>query len=130
MLDTPILDEVCAAALRLAATERPPGTPLTTGRVLAALVRTDITNDWQRIWLYTGDPVALGLAEASDGPASSAPQRWGGVPLSDRLAGALWLLNRIGEAYWLFPCLAARSRSRCWRIRPAAPPARCCARGR
>ncbi len=103
MLDTPILDEVCAAALRLAATERPPGTPLTTGRVLAALVRTDITNDWQRIWLYTGDPVALGLAEASDGPASSAPQRWGGVPLSDRLAGALWLLNRIGEAYWLFP---------------------------
>lgn len=107
MLDDLILSETVVSAMRLAATERPAGQPLTTGRVLAALARVDMTNDWQRIWLETGDPQLLGLATAAD-PATGLqvtrePERWQGVPLSGSLANALTSLHRICRAYRLVP---------------------------
>ena len=112
MLDSRILSEANVAAMRLAATERPAAHPLTTGRVLSALMRVDIANDWQRIWLYTGDPMLLGLADVPDAPVGRGqvgpepyrePERWEGVPLSDALANALRLLSRICDTYRLVP---------------------------
>ena len=119
MLYSRILSEANVAAMRLAATERPANHPLTTGRVLSALMRVDIANDWQRIWLYTGDPMLLGLADVPDvpdvpdapvsrGPVGPEavyrePERWEGVVLSDALANALKLLSRICDAYRLVP---------------------------
>ena len=125
MSDGPVLSEVVIAAFQLAAKERPPGFPLATGRVLAALSRVDIANDWQRISLYTGDPLQMGLAEALDDPyrtdpATSRPARpiggwedgvralnslprWEGVPISERLAVALALVGRVCDAYRLGP---------------------------
>ena len=113
MLDNCILSEVNAATMRLAATERPVSYPLTTGRVLSALIRLDVANDWQRIWLHTGDPMFFGLADAPDEPLSLGavglepvgrkPERWESVPLSDSLAKALSLLSRICDAYRLVP---------------------------
>ena len=125
MSDGPVLSEVVIAAFRLAANERPPGFPLATGRVLAALSRVDMGNDWQRISLYTGDPLETGLAEALDGPygtdpATSRPASpiggfadgvralnslpsWEGVPISERLAGALALVGQVCDAYRLGP---------------------------
>ena len=105
--------ETVIAALRLAAAERPTGAPLTTGRVLSALARVDMTNDWQRIWLHTGDPVLTDVANApdpADAPLSrSWPQavrdcpQWEGVPVSGCLACALTLLKRICARYRLVP---------------------------
>ena len=125
MSDCPVLSEVVIAAFRLAANERPPGFPLTTGRVLAALSRVDMGNDWQRISLYTGDPQQTGLAEALDGPYGTDPATshraspiegwadgvralnslpsWEGVPISERLAVALALVGRVCDAYRLGP---------------------------
>lgn len=107
MLDDLILSETVVSAMRLAATERPAGQPLTTGRVLAALARVDMTNDWQRIWLHTGEPQLLGLAAAADPatglPGTREPERWEGVPLSGSLAKALTSLRRICRAYRLVP---------------------------
>src|SRR5271169_4079263 len=113
MGEGPFFGETVMAALRLAAAERPTGAPLTTGRVLSALARVDMTNDWQRIWLHTGDPVLTDLADAPD-PAdaplpASGPQavrdgrQWEGVPVSGCLARALTLLKRICARYRLVP---------------------------
>lgn len=55
-MDQPILTEAATAALRLAATQRPPGGNLTTGRVFAAMARIDAANQWDRLWLHTGEP--------------------------------------------------------------------------
>jgi hypothetical protein len=125
MSDGPVLSDVVVAAFQFAARERPPGFPLTTGRVLAALSRVDMASDWQRIWLHTGDPAQSGLAESPDdpyrtGPAASIPPtpaegwadgvralnslpKWEGVPTSERLAAALALAGRIGDAYRMGP---------------------------
>jgi len=103
MLEIPMLAEVPAAALRLAAGELPSGSSLTTGRVLAALSRTDLTGDWQRIWLHTGDPLGIGLAEEPDDFGDSPAQSLEGVPLSGRLADSMRLLYRITSAYRLEP---------------------------
>ncbi|HEY7265801.1 MAG TPA: PQQ-binding-like beta-propeller repeat protein [Trebonia sp.] len=113
MGEEPVLGEAVVAALRLAAAERPPGAPLTTGRVLSALARVDVTNDWQRIWLHTGDPVLIDLAEAPDPPDTPLPAsglravrdcwRWEGVPVSASLARALTLLKRLCSSYRLEP---------------------------
>ncbi len=105
MRDDFVLGETVIAAMRLAATETPTGQPLTTGRVLSALTRVDMTNDWQRIWLYTGEPQLLGLVAEPD-PVDASPreaQRWDGVRLSDALADAFALLWRICRAYRLLP---------------------------
>lgn len=123
MSDGPILSEVVIAAFRLAANECPPGFPLATGRVLAALSRVDVANDWQRISLYTGDPLHTSLAETLDDPYRTDPgtsrpaspigewtdgvralnslPRWEGVPITERLAAALALVGRICDAYRL-----------------------------
>jgi PQQ-like domain len=117
-----VLSETVAAALRLAATERPAGRPLTTGCALSALARTDLSNGWQRIWLHTGDPLLLGLAGEPDlsdaepagglgtagldqtGPqATPVSDRWEGVPLSKAMANSLKLLKRVSSVYGLVP---------------------------
>lgn len=103
MLEIPALAEAPAAALRLAVKELPPGCPLTTSRVLAALARTDPSADWQRIWLHTGDPLGEGLAEAPDALGGSPPQSLKGVLLSGRLADSLRLLRQISAAYRMTP---------------------------
>jgi hypothetical protein len=114
------LSEVVVAAFRLAARERPPGLPLATSRILAALSRVDIANDWQHISLYTGDPLRTGLGEVHDEPYRTAPASpaagwsdevhapdslptWEGVPISERLVAALALVGRICDAYRLGP---------------------------
>ncbi|HEX6520256.1 MAG TPA: PQQ-binding-like beta-propeller repeat protein [Streptosporangiaceae bacterium] len=89
--------------MRLAASECPSNQPLTTGQVLFALTRVDVANSWQRIWLHTGDPAFLGLADVPDDRADREPERWEGVPLSASLADALKLLDRICDTYRLTP---------------------------
>jgi hypothetical protein len=113
MLDTCTPSQTVVVAMRLAASERPAGRPLMTGRVLAALARVDLANDWQAIWLHTGDPVSIGLADVPDDPESSGPANrgplgqepgnWEGVPLSGPLADALRLVDRICASYQLLP---------------------------
>jgi len=95
--DLPVRD-VVAGALRLAATERPDGEALTTGQVLAALVRMDIHADWQRIWLHTGDPVVT-LGTAPDPASVGAATEWRGIPITRNLAEALAVLQRLTSAY-------------------------------
>jgi len=96
--------------LRLAAGEMPPGSAMTTGRLLDAVARMDLSGDWQRVWLVVGDPHRLRLATASDssgpapGPIPDAHSRtWAGVPLTARLTQSLWLADRIAGAYRLRP---------------------------
>jgi hypothetical protein len=111
--EDPVLGETVMAALRLAAAERPAGAPLTTGRVLSALARVDMTNDWQRVWLHTGDPVLTDLADAPDPAGAPLPAsgpgavrdcgQWEGVPVSGGLARALTLLKCICSRYRLVP---------------------------
>ena len=113
MLDDSDLSAPVAAALRLAATNRPNRCPLTTGRVLSALIQVDIANNWQRIWLHVGDPIVLGLADEPDDPvelnaagirsSGREPELWQGVPLSQALADALRLMERICRGYRLMP---------------------------
>jgi hypothetical protein len=95
------LSEVVVDAIRMAATERP-DQPLTTGRVLAALMRMDVRADWQRIWLYTGDPATTQLADVPD-PPDGPPADWHDIPISGRLARALALLDRLCADYLLGP---------------------------
>lgn len=128
MSDGPVLSGVVIAAFQLAANERPPGFPLTTGRIFAALSRVDMANDWQRISLYTGDPLQTGLVEAADGPYGTDPATshpaspiggwtgearalnslpsWEGVPISERLAVVLALVGRVCDNYRLGPAPA------------------------
>jgi hypothetical protein len=93
------LADVVQDAIRLAHREGPTDQPLTTGRLLAALRRADMRTDWQRIWLYTGDPDRIGLADEPDPPVGDPATHWNGIPLSDRLARALGLLDRLSSAY-------------------------------
>jgi hypothetical protein len=58
--------------------------------------------DWQRIWLYTGDPATTRLADAPD-PPGGPPADWQGIPVSGRLARALALLDRLCAEYLLGP---------------------------
>src|ERR1700753_984051 len=113
VLDDSYLSAPVVGALRLPATKRPNQYLLTTGGVLAALIQVDIANDWQRIWLHTGDPFVLGLAHEPDDPVGVSvadlrssgrePTLWQGVPLSPALAGALRLMERICRGYRLMP---------------------------
>lgn len=97
-VDLPFV-ETAETAMRLAVSGLPSGGRLTTGRVLAALVRTDPFLDWQRIWLHTGDPVA-DLPSTPDSPdAAGTPRTWRDLPVSDRLADSLRLARRIGDRY-------------------------------
>jgi hypothetical protein len=73
--DNVAVRDVVADALRLATQEHPDGQALTTGQVLAALVRVDFRADWQRIWLYTGDPVAK-LRTVPDPDPAGSPAQW------------------------------------------------------
>jgi hypothetical protein len=105
------VSQVLSDAVGLAARELPPGEPLTTGRLLSAIARMDVSGDWQRIWLLVGDPHRTGLATAPDasdpapGPRYNllTPPTWGGTRLSTRLVQALWLADRIGGTYNLRP---------------------------
>lgn len=98
-----MLSEAATAALRLAATQRPSDAPLTTGIVLAALARADAASDWQRLWLHSGQPDDLHLADAPDTPDVPSSRSWENVPLSPSMASALSLLERICSAYRLAP---------------------------
>ena len=100
MLDRALLGEVSVTALRLAVSECPAGHLLTTSRLLSALSRVDVTNDWQRFWLHTGEPPQL--AGYPDSPGRPAV-RWDGMELSAELAQALNTLARICAAYGYDP---------------------------
>jgi hypothetical protein len=95
------LSEVVVDAMRMAARERP-DQPLTTGQLLAALMRIDVRAEWQRIWLCTGDLASTRLADAVD-PPDGPPTDWQGIPISGRLARALALLARLCSEYLLGP---------------------------
>lgn len=105
-MDQPILSEAATAALRLAATQRAAGGYLTTGRVLAALARTDASSTWERLWLHAGHPDDFGLADAPDALAREPSGTWEGVPLSPDMHNALLTLRRLCEAYKLAPASA------------------------
>jgi hypothetical protein len=101
MVDGLILGEAATSALRLAAAQRPVNSPLTTGQVLAALTRVDAGNDWQRLWLHTGDPGALQLADTPDAPNVASSESWENVPLTPDMAAALSNLRQVCIAYRL-----------------------------
>ncbi len=98
-----IYSEATVAALRLAATWRATGDPLSTGLVFAALPRVDIVTEWERLWLHTGDPESLTLRAALDSPSGACGKTWEGVPLTRSLADSLALLDRMCDAYKLRP---------------------------
>lgn len=108
-LDQLLLSESVESALTLAACERPPEQPLQTGRLLEALARVDTLGDWSRIWLHTGLPSALGLAEVLDTPPALEGEHagrecsWRGVPLSPALNAAMQTLIIIADRYSLIP---------------------------
>jgi hypothetical protein len=105
------VSQALSDAVGLAARELPPGEPLTTGRLLSAIARMDMSGDWQRIWLLVGDPNRTGLATVPDAPDPApgprydllTPPTWGGTRLSTRLVQALWLADRIGGTYNMRP---------------------------
>jgi hypothetical protein len=95
-------------ALRLATSDLRPGDALTTGRLLASIARIDVRGDWQRIWLLVGAPEHTNLPTMPDPAAPvSAPavggEPWSGRPLTDRLAQALRLGDRVATAYGMKP---------------------------
>ena len=101
MLDNVVLSESTRAALGLAASKRMTGTPITTGLLLSCLMTVDAANDWQRLWLHTGDALGLRLERAPDGGTAQA--RWRGIPVSDDLVAASEVLDRLYQAYSLNP---------------------------
>ena len=98
-----VLAEAATAALRLAASRRPPDGNLTTGIVLDTMARIDGISPWWRIWLETGEPDALGLADAPDTLGQGVAERWEGVALSGDMAGAMATLRTLSERYKLAP---------------------------
>ena len=98
-----VLAEAATAALRLAASRRPPDGNLTTGIVLDTMARIDGISSWWRIWLETGEPDALGLADAPDTLGQGVAERWEGVPLSGDMADAMATLRTLSERYKLVP---------------------------
>jgi hypothetical protein len=100
--DASVLRARIRDALRLAASEVPPGTVLTTGRVFDALARVDLTLDWQRLWLRTGAPESVGLATAPDpdgGETPGLPEDPTGPKLSAQLSRALSVAEKIRVHY-------------------------------
>jgi hypothetical protein len=91
------LSPVAERALRVALADLPRGLQLTTGRLLAALVRTDVLVGWERIWLHTGGVDLDRLPTTLDAPAPV--QTWRGIEVSGRLADAVWLAQRLGYRY-------------------------------
>jgi hypothetical protein len=57
--------------------------------------------DRERIWLHTGDPSVIGLADEPDPPFGGPPADWHGIPVSDRVARALALMERLCATYSL-----------------------------
>ena len=104
-----ILSETVHSALVLAATDRRLGGRLHTGPVLDALARVDVLGDWDRLWLYAGQPDQIGLASVLDPEAAgveAVPRSWGtwdGVPLSGAMSESMALLARLAEAYSMRP---------------------------
>jgi hypothetical protein len=103
MLGSTIYSEATVAALRLAATWRTSGDPLSTGLVFPALPRIDIATEWERLWLQPGDPDSLRLRAALNSPSGACGETWEGVPLTPSLADALALPDRLCDAYKLRP---------------------------
>ncbi|MEV7580559.1 NACHT domain-containing protein [Streptomyces erythrochromogenes] len=91
------------------------GGVLHTGRVLALLAEQDAAfGDWDRLWLYTGDPPATGLAAATDtgdGAGSAPPGEvaaraaalglsWpGDTEMSPAVSESLRVLHRMTQTY-------------------------------
>jgi hypothetical protein len=98
-----VLTEAATAALRLAASRRRPDGNLTTCLVLDTVARVDGISPWWRIWLETGEPDALGLADAPDTVDRGVAGRWEGVPLSGDMASAMATLQMLSERYKLVP---------------------------
>ena len=99
-----VLTEAAVAALRLAASRRPADGNLTTGLVLNTVARIDGISPWWRIWLETGEPDFLGLADAPDTlDEGVVAGRWEGVPVSGDMASAMATLRMLSERYRLVP---------------------------
>ena len=104
-----ILSETVHSALVLAATDWRLGGRLHTGPVLDALARVNVIGDWDRLWLYAGQPDQIGLAFVMDpeaGGGDAAPRScgtWEGVPLSAAMSESMALLARLAEAYSMRP---------------------------
>ena len=99
-----VLTEAAVAALRLAASRRPPDGNLTTGLALDTVARIDGISPWWRIWLETGEPDFLGLADAPDTVDQGVVAgRWEGVPMSGDMASAMVTLRMLSERYKLVP---------------------------
>ncbi|GIE29585.1 hypothetical protein Ait01nite_026300 [Actinoplanes italicus] len=88
--------------IQLAVAEMSAGQQLTTGRLLAALVRADPLLSWERVWLHTGgfDPVRLAGAPDRADETGDTPT-WRGVPVSGRLEYSMRVARRIGDRYRL-----------------------------
>jgi hypothetical protein len=93
------LSETVLDAMRQAAGERRDGEPLTTGRILATLVRVDLSADWQRLWLQTGDPESVRLADAVDPTLNLPRSDWRGIPISTRAGQAFATLSQLSARY-------------------------------
>lgn len=102
-MDELILTEAATAALRLAATRRPQNGNLTTGLVLAAIADVDAVKAWDRLWLHTGEPDAIRLADAPETDDQRAAKTWENVPLSGDMANAMAALRMLSEKYTLIP---------------------------
>jgi hypothetical protein len=100
-----ILSETVRSALVLAACSRPVDGQLHTGLVFDSLARVDQIGDWQRLWLHTGQPDQLGLADAIDSDAGDGPtgSSWEGVPLSGPMGESMRLLADLADAYSMQP---------------------------
>lgn len=98
MQSLPLLDAAATAAMRRAAKDRPAGRPLTTGAAFAMLPGVDHEASWERLWLQTGDPLALRLKDTPDS-GGVTDTRWEGVPLTADMANALSLSDAMAHAY-------------------------------
>lgn len=67
------------------------------------MARIDGISPWWRIWLETGEPDALNLADAPDTLGQGVAERWEGVPLSGDMASAMATLLTLSERYKLVP---------------------------
>jgi hypothetical protein len=97
------LAEVTAKAIELARSDIGIGQPLSTGSVLAALARVDMGNEWQRLWLHSGEPGRIGLAKFPDEQGGTLAVSWADGPVTPAMEQSLTLLDRMCKTYNMAP---------------------------
>src|SRR5215475_4893553 len=98
ILDRSRFSTVVVYALDSAANSLTPAHALDTRDVLLALMRTDMSSEWDRIWLHFASEEAVRSAPVID-PQPEPTERWGPAPLSATCASALATAVRLAEAY-------------------------------